>query len=546
MTESARPEVPAELGDLEDDALTSLTEKLTAEFDRLLDEGTRDVAAMTALADDIDKVNAEVKLRETAAAEADAAIAQLTERVKGSSTEPDPEPDPEPEPEPEPDEPVQEEAAAPEKELVTASAAPAAPAKPALRDIARRVPKPKPESKPTLTITAAADLPGIMSGSTINLLQVAEAMHDRARDLSDTGTDRRKVPIARMKMPHTHWVGTDAAANVKTIDDLVGQPTAAALVASGGWCAPSEPIFEMFDLGPDSDNLFDLPSLGSNVRAGVMIPTFYDISDVTDALWNWTEADDISAADGDPTKPCLKIPCPTWAECRLEAEGLCVTHGNLSDRAWPELTTQFISIVMGAYRRRLSAAKIAKVIADTVTVTPGAAMTPSDAAGDLLNVISLAAADLRSMYRVSKSRAVDVLLPDWALEVLRSNMAMRQGVWDAMNVPDSQITGWLSARGVRVQFTPDWQPLSNGTAPTTTWPANVTFAIWFSGSYVSIDGGTLDLGVVRDSTLNATNDFTAAWMETFYQVCRRGPQGRQYTVPLSVDGVTGCCPAAAA
>jgi hypothetical protein len=275
-----------------------------------------------------------------------------------------------------------------------------------------------------------------------------------------------------------------------------------------------------------------------------MIPSFYGIGDVAGALWTWTEANDIDAADGTPTKPCLKIPCPTWVECRMEAEGLCVTHGNLSDRAWPELTKQFLSIVMGAHQRRLSAAKIAKVLTDIGTpTTPDATMLNSDTTGDLLNVIALAAADFRSQYRISKRRSVDVLLPDWALEVLRENMAQRAGVWDAMSITDGQITSWLTARGVRPQFTPDWQPLYNAAAATR-WPANVTFALWLTGSYVALDGGEIDLGVVRDSTLNATNDFTAAWSEQFYQVCRRGPKGRAYTVPVLVNGVTGCCPAA--
>jgi hypothetical protein len=169
-------------------------------------------------------------------------------------------------------------------------------------------------------------------------------------------------------------------------------------------------------------------------------------------------------------------------------------------------------------------------------------MLLSDIAGDVLNVIELAAADLRSQYRVAKSRSVDVLLPEWSLAVLRNNMAMRTGQSE-MNVTDAEITSWLTARGVRPQFTPDWQPLYNA-APATKWPANLTFAIWFSGAYVSIDGGSIDLGVVRDSTLNETNDFTAAWSEQFYQVCRQGPLAHSYTVPVLVNGVTGCCPIA--
>ena len=541
--EAERQEIPADLAELDEAALNALAEGLTADFDKLLDEGSRDVAAMTALADDITRIKGEVTARAEAEAEADAAIAALADRVRGANDEASPEPEPEPEPV-DPDEPVEPEATVesepvpvePEKELVTAAAT----RTPALSAIASRAPRPRVDSKRTATIavTASADLPGVKPGSNLTMEQLSEAMHDRARTLSDDG---KRAPVARIEIPHTHRLGTDPTANARTIEDLIGQPDATALVASGGWCAPSQPLFELFDLGPDTSDLFDLPGLGTDIRAGVLVPSFYTMADAEDALWTWTEADDIAAAvDGGPTKPCLKIPCPTWTEARLEAEGLCVTHGNLSDRAWPELTKQFLSIVMGAHQRRISSAKIAKVLNGLTVVAPGAGMTPSDAAGDLLNVVTLAAADMRSQYRVGKSRSIDVLFPAWVREVLRSTMAMRQGIYDAMNVSDAQVTSWLSARGIRAQFTPDWQPLY-GAAPATAWPANVTFAMWFTGAYVSIDGGSIDLGVVRDSTLNETNDFTAAWSEQFYQVVRRGPLGRSYTVPLGVDGVTGCC-----
>jgi hypothetical protein len=527
-----RPDVPADLAELDDDALTALIESLTAEFDRLLDEGSRDVAAMTALADDIDRVSAEVTGRETAAAEEDAAIAALTERVRGSDTEPEPEAEPEAE---------DEDAETPEEARVPVLAA--AGARPALGDIARRTRRPRIEQRrPSISITAAADLPGVSPGTRIDLTQVAQSFHDRARNLAMG----QRAPVARVEIPHTHRLGTDPQANLRAIDDLIGEPSATALVASGGWCAPSQPLFDLFDIGPDTHDLFDLPGLGSDVRAGVLVPSFYTAADAAGALWTWTEANDIDAADnngtGDVLKPCLKIPCPTWTEARLEAEGLCVTHGNLSDRAWPELTRQFLSIVMGAHQRRISAAKIAKVLNGLTVVAPGAGMTPSDAAGDLLNVVSLAAADMRSQYRVAASRSIDALFPSWIKDVLRSDLAMRSGV-DMLSVTDGQVVGYLTARGIRPQFTPDWQPLYVS-APATTWPANVTFAIWFTGAYVSIDGGSIDLGVVRDSTLNETNDFTAAWSEQFYQVVRRGPLGRSYTVPLGIDGVTACCPIA--
>jgi hypothetical protein len=152
-------------------------------------------------------------------------------------------------------------------------------------------------------------------------------------------------------------------------------------------------------------------------------------------------------------------------------------------------------------------------------------------------VIRLAAADQRSQYRLPEGRSVDVILPSWIVGPLRSTLAMRNGV-DMLSVTDAQIRNAFAAEGIRVQFTPDWQPLYSS-APATNWPATVTFVMFLTGAYVSIDGGSIDLGVQRDSILNATNDHTVAWSEQFYQVVRRGPIARSYTVELDVTGVTG-------
>jgi hypothetical protein len=50
---------------------------------------------------------------------------------------------------------------------------------------------------------------------------------------------------------------------------------------------------------------------------------------------------------------------------------------------------------------------------------------------------------------------------------------------------------------------------------------------------------TLDLGVIRDSTLNATNDYTAAWMEECYLVAKIGHESRVVTVDVCANGTTG-------
>jgi hypothetical protein len=90
----------------------------------------------------------------------------------------------------------------------------------------------------------------------------------------------------------------------------------------------------------------------------------------------------------------------------------------------------------------------------------------------------------------------------------------------------------------------DYQPLNSGGAAAETFPATLQFLIYPAGGYVRGDGGTIDLGVVRDSVLNATNDYTAAWTEQMYLVAQLGPDARKVTVNYDINGVTGCCPVA--
>lgn len=531
---------PDDITTLSDDELAALLAELEAEFDRLHDEGSRDIPLLTQLAEQIEGARSETTARETAAAEADAAVEELAARVHPAEAtdEPTPEPDADPDdPDADPDDAETEEAREPE--LVTASAARRPAARPTARAVARNAPRPTVAPRtPTVVITAAADVPDVPSGARVNLTQVAQGFHDKARGLNDGGN---RAPVARVHIPYdpAMQLGKNGDHNLTIIDKLlVNQTDTPALVASGGWCAPSQPIYDLFDIG-DADGLIDLPSTGA-VRGGVLVPTFYTFGDVSGAFWNWTEANDIAAATqpAGPDKTCLKIPCPTWTDVRLEAEGLCVTHGNLSDRAFPQLTTHFINQVMNAHLHRLSAAKIAKITTTATAVT--FAGEKSDAAGDLLSAVGLQAADMRSQYRAARTRSVDVLMPDWTLEACRASLAMRAGV-DLLNVSDAMITGWFAARGVRVQFLSDYQPLYSA-SPKTDWPTTFEFTMYFTGAYLEADGGEIDLGVVRDSILNSTNDFTAAWSEQFFAVARVGPLARKVTVDLTVDGVTACCP----
>lgn len=241
-------------------------------------------------------------------------------------------------------------------------------------------------------------------------------------------------------------------------------------------------------------------------------------------------------------KGCFRIPCPEWIDYRLAAYGLCLSHGNLSDRAFPELTRRYVSLVLNAHLHRNSALQIAQVISathsDAVTVTAAG----SDSYGELMSALELQIEDYRSEHKISDNVVLEVGLPAWANANLRSSLAMRAGV-DLLSVTDQQFAAHFAARRVRPQFLEDFDPMWSGAAKTA-WPTSIRFFIYPAGSIGVGNGGTIDLGVVRDSRLNATNDFTAAWSEQFWTLFRRGPKGRVVTATLDTTGVTGCCPAA--
>lgn len=522
-------QIPADLSSMSDDDLAALLNDLVTEFDNLHDSGTTDIAALTEIADTVDALRTEQTARAEAAAAAAEQIAALAERVRPAATT-DPEDDGE-------DESVAPVEAAAEPELVTASATAPRPARaPSTRAIRRHAPAqaPAPAADPGVVITAAADIPGVSTGSSLDLLGVARAMHDKARALSD-GSPR--VPIARFNIsyPTELRMGSDLSTNLEILD-RVRRPQA---LTAAGWCAPSQNLYTLFGID-GGDGLLDLPSV-QITRGGINVPDFLDISAAAEGLWTWTEADQ---DDAEATKPCLYIPCPGFTDYRLVAEGLCLTNGNLTDRAFPELTTRFIELTINAHLHRMSGAMI-NAISGTAT---GVTMTGVTAgfSGTLLNAIDLAVADYRSNYRMPVNSVLEILLPLWTREALRADFAFRDAAGYS-NVTDAMIDEHFAARHVRPQFLHDFQPTdpTSPYTPLTAWPSTAEFIIYPAGGYVRGDGGTIDLGVVRDSVLNATNDYTAAWTEQMYLVAQLGPNARQYEVDVDVVGYTGCCPAPA-
>jgi hypothetical protein len=68
------------------------------------------------------------------------------------------------------------------------------------------------------------------------------------------------------------------------------------------------------------------------------------------------------------------------------------------------------------------------------------------------------------------------------------------------------------------------------------FPDSFAWYIFAEGTFLFLDGGTLDIGIIRDSTLVGTNDYRM-FLETFEGIAKVGVESVQVTSTINVNGV---------
>jgi hypothetical protein len=435
---------------------------------------------------------------------------------------------------------------------------------PSLQDIGRNQPDPELTSQaPELVLTAAADVPKFSNGQRIESLDdLADAAIARSRALGIGNGAPHFVPLANIErnFPDVFDVEVHSPIDVSNaiqdrIKNLDGHGSMEALVAAGGWCAPSEIRYDFFDISEVSGQL-DLPTFGVR-RGGLRWPISLSLADFfalsgapasglpTNATmpWEWSETDDILTATGTtPVKTCLRPPCPTFDEQRLRLFGLCVLAGNLTEDAFPELIRNFIGKVVVAHQRAINRRMLLLLAAASTATTPTVA--GESAVNAWLGGLDLNAIDYREKHGMAPNAVLELVAPAWTRGVLRSDLAKKNGI-ERLDASDAYLMDLFNSRDLRVQWVSDWQTrgatgIANiaGTIPTN-WPTTAQVAMFAPGTFGRGNGMTLDLGVVRDSVLNADNDHTAAWSEEATMLAKFGHESRLITLNTVAGGVSG-------
>lgn len=427
------------------------------------------------------------------------------------------------------------------------------------RPVLRRPPAPSanrlPADQQKAVLTAASGLDGIRGGQPLDRLSLAEAMKTVARRVgppakSEGGIEQRffigqavyPYPDERRLMPGELDVNTQKIQAV--IPDVIpGMRGNKVLTASGGLCAPLTPFYSMPNFAVTSRPVRDaLPSFQAE-RGGVSVPEATVIGDITSAISN-ISADDDALGGTFATKSCQDLECPDYTDVAVQILAHCREYGNLNARAWPEKIAHENDLTMAALARTAETFLLDRIKAQSINVTSS---TPLNAFVDLVDAIVRAQAAIRYRLRMSPGGSFRVLLPEWVKDLLVDDQIRTQDALERFAGHD-RVAALLSRYRINPAYYLDdvtggvSQGFASEAAGTLdALPTEVQFAIYPEGAFLHLDGGTLDLGIVRDSTLNSTNDFQI-FGEQFENVVRIGPAQSALWVSVTT-APTGAFPA---
>jgi len=455
-----------------------------------------------------------------------------------------------------------EEEAPAEQEAVPVVAA-ARPASVPVSRVARRAPAvviPEVvEAETGPSFVASANVPGFSAGADLGDFDgVVKAFESRVRNfaspkqgassirpMSDAAKNAFAIPstagrfsVARIQKPDNELTtGSDRpiSEQMQVINDAANEKRLpkGGLVAAGGWCAPSETLYDFCSLETVS-GILSIPEVSVS-RGGINYTKGPDYAAIA-ANWGFIQTE--AEAEAGTEKVCYEVECPPFQEIRLDAIGFCVTAGVLTNVGYPELIRRVLEIGAVAHAHAVN-----KYVISHIQTLLGTAVDYTEigsATADVLDALSLSATRLRYQYSLAPEATLEVVLPVWAKEIIRADLSRRTGV-DLLNVSDAQIQGYFSVRNLAVQWIYDYQPLpTTGATAGQAWPTTLEVMIYPAGAFVKGTTPVIDLDTIYDSVGLSTNTYTAAFFEEGIFVANTCGSGYRVSIDIScLAGVTG-------
>ena len=384
-----------------------------------------------------------------------------------------------------------------------------------------------------VAITAGADIPGYTAGSPMsNMNDVASAFEKRIHALRRVnGGDGEQHIVASIatQYPEERILTQDAESNWAKVQAVTGPE---ALVASGGHSTPFEVKYDIFGIGTTARPLRDaLPKFQAD-RGGIRFVTPPVLSSYANAVGIWTAANDSAETPNPAAKLSLTVTAAGENTVATDAVTLQLQFGNLMTRAYPELIARHNELGLIQHAREAEGQILTRLTALSTAVTSTSLI---GVARDFLVQLGRAAANYRGRHRLEADAPLRVIAPAWIKDAMVADLAIAAPGDNTLNAA-AEIDGYIASRNINITYHIDDFTDSQGAAAMNEFADTFVWYMFAEGTFLFLDGGTLDLGVIRDSTLVGTNDYKM-FVETFEGVAKVGVESLKVTSTISVNGV---------
>jgi hypothetical protein len=267
-------------------------------------------------------------------------------------------------------------------------------------------------------------------------------------------------------------------------------------------------------------------------RGGIRFITPPVLSSYGSAVGVWTAANDSAETPG--TKDSLTVTAASETTVATDAVTLQMQFGNLMSRAYPELIARHNELGLIQHAREAEA----QILSRLSTLSTAVTSTSLIGLGrDYLVQLGRAASAYRARHRLEADAPLRVIAPAWVKDAMVADLTIAAPGDNTLNA-SAEIEGYIASRGINMCWHLDDSNFygSQGASAMNEFYDSFVWYIFAEGTMLFLDGGTLDLGVIRDSTLVGTNDYKM-FVETFEGVAKVGVESVKVTSTISVNGV---------
>jgi len=382
---------------------------------------------------------------------------------------------------------------------------------------ANRPRQPEPEATSSFSLQASAGVAdaGIRAGHRFaNPKELGHAMAEAFRGL----TPGAKLMVAQAdfsdQVPYRFT--DDAETNFVTLSNIRREAERGeAIVASGGFCAPGTPIYDFFSVSFRS-GLLELPTVVSE-RGNLQYPVSPGVADLlaeTGIAFPWTNT--IDEDPGELTKPVFTPACVETRSCDIVAYPTRLQFGNFQQIFYPEFVGHMTGEALITHDHKVDIELIDDIIGFATLTQDHAGNVGGGTLVNLSHTLGFIAAWYRNKWRMGTEAPLDVLLPAYVRDAAAADYVARNGTV-SMDRAYAAADDYFRVANLRVQWLAN---LSSDFSASASFPA-ADAIVYAPGTVIRQTRASLNLGVVRDSTLNDTNDFQT-FEETFDSACLVG------------------------